>query len=103
MNVYQVLFPTVSIEKKFDKVLSKVPQRKVREEIMRKIEQLGSDPCPVDTGSFKRLNPPVEVNMLTAQYRLRVGDYRILYDVDHARKNVWILALRKRNEGTYRN
>lgn len=102
MNVYQVFFPTIALEKKFDKVLSRIPQSKIREEIIQKVERLASNPRPADTGSFKRLNPPVEVYALTAQYRLRVGDYRILYDVDDARKVVWILALRKRNEATYR-
>jgi len=36
----------------------------------------------------------------TAQYRLRIGDYRVLYDVDDERRIVWILALRKRGERT---
>jgi len=33
-----------------------------------------------------------------AQYRLRVGDYRILYDVDHLHKRVVILRVGHRRE-----
>ncbi len=98
---YQVLFPTLSAEKKFGKTLSKVFPQKIRTEIIRKIELLAQNPRPIDAGSFKRLNPPVEIDGLTAEYRLRIGDYRVLYDVDDPKKTVWILALRKRNEGTY--
>jgi len=34
-----------------------------------------------------------------AQYRLRVGNYRVLYDVDDKQKTVWILALTELIEG----
>ena len=38
---------------------------------------------------------------LKHQWRYRVGDYRILYDVDDSQKKVWVLALRRRSEKTY--
>ena len=69
---------------------------------MQAIEDLQSDPRPFGAKLFKQLNPPVELSQYVAQYRLRVGNYRILYDVDDHRRIVWIFALRKRNEGTYR-
>ena len=98
---YQVIFPTPAYEKQFEKVLLKISKFKVRDQIIRKIEALADNPRPIEAGSFKRLNPPIEIHELTAQYRLRVGDYRILYDVDDYKKTVMILALRKRNEKTY--
>lgn len=68
---------------------------------MKEIESLADNPCPYGRKPFKRLSPPVQLYQFTAQYRVRIGDFRVLYDVDHARRIVWILALRKRGEGTY--
>ena len=98
---YQVFFPSVSIEKKFGQVLSQIPQKKIRQEIMRHVESLAGNPRPFEGKLFKKLKPPVALYQLTAQYRLRVGDYRILYDVDDSQRKVWILALRRRSEKTY--
>ncbi len=47
-------------------------------------------------GTTKLENAPV------AQYRHRVGDLRILFDIDDANQVVEVLDIRKRNEGTYR-
>ncbi|MCK5306746.1 MAG: type II toxin-antitoxin system RelE/ParE family toxin [Candidatus Omnitrophica bacterium] len=35
-------------------------------------------------------------------YRLRIGDYRVLYNVDDKQKIVWILDIRICAEKTYR-
>jgi mRNA interferase RelE/StbE len=43
----------------------------------------------------------VTVFRYIAQHRLRVGPYRILYDLDDARKKVILLKLDKRDEHTY--
>jgi len=98
--MYSVRFPSVSIRKEFDKALSKVSRRN-QLDIMEKVERLARDPRPFGQKFFKCLNPPMELYQLTAQYRLRVGDYRVLYDVDDKKRVVWILALRKRDERTY--
>ena len=37
----------------------------------------------------------------TAEYRLRVGSYRVLYDIDDRNKKVVLLKLAKRDEHTY--
>ena len=37
----------------------------------------------------------------TAEYWLRVGPYRLLYDVDDQRKKVVLLKLAKRDEQTH--
>jgi mRNA interferase RelE/StbE len=31
-------------------------------------------------------------------YRLRVGDYRVLFEVDHRDKMIWVYAIRHRKE-----
>ncbi|MCX5666696.1 MAG: type II toxin-antitoxin system RelE/ParE family toxin [Candidatus Omnitrophica bacterium] len=48
-----------------------------------------------------RIKPPIDVYNYAAQYRIRIGDLRVLYDVDDKTRTVWVLALRKRDESTY--
>ncbi len=100
---YQVKFPNHSIEKNFEKVLSKISPASIQEEIMGEIEKLADNPRPYGIKPFKKLKPPIQLYQYIAQYRLRIGDYRVLYDVDDERKIVWILALKKRSENTYKH
>ena len=93
-----VKFPTASIEKKFNKALESIHDADVRDEIASKVLSLGNTPRP---HNIPKIKPPVVVYNFTAQYRLRVGDYRVLYDVDDKSRTVWIFALRRRNERTY--
>ena len=95
---YGVRFPTDSIAKKFRKVLESISPQKIRDEIMNEVESLADNPRPAGE---PKLKPPLIVFQFTAQYRIRVRSYRVLYDVDDQNKTVWILALRKRNERTY--
>jgi mRNA interferase RelE/StbE len=99
---YEVKFPAHSIEKKVDKFLSKIPQTTTQNEIMEAIETLADNPRPYGEKTFKKLKPPVQFHQFSARYRIRIGDYRVLYDIDDKRKIVWILALRKRGERTYK-
>lgn len=99
---YKTLFPTQSIPAKFAKTLSKIPQVKIQNEIKERVEGLTIEPRPFGKKPFKKLKPPVQFYEMAAQYRIRVGDYRVLYDVDDKKKIVWILALRKRSEKTYK-
>ena len=100
---YKVKFPNRSTEKKFGKVLSKISQIGIQEQIMEAVEKLADNPRPYGKKPFKKLKPPLQFYQFTAQYRIRIGNYRVLYDVDDKRKIVWILALRKRSEKTYRS
>jgi mRNA interferase RelE/StbE len=53
---------------------------------------------------YLRENPrPAGMKKLTGQevYRIRIGDYRVLYTVDDKAKEVRIEAVRKRDERTY--
>ena len=99
---YRVVFPSESIEKKFGKTLSQISP-KAQNDIMEAIEKLADNPRPFGQKPFKQLNPPIECYQFTAQYRIRIGDFRVLYNVDDVKKVVWILAIRKRNEKTYLN
>lgn len=98
---YSVLFPTLSLEDKFYKMLLKLP-RKIQDAVMEATSGLGENPYPQGKNIFKRLTPPLKLTQYTAQYRLRIGDYRVLYDVDEKKKIVWVFALRKRGEDTYK-
>jgi mRNA interferase RelE/StbE len=97
---YSVKFPTASIEKKFHKVLESVSPRKIQDEIMEAVEKLAENPRPLGEPKIK---PPLIVYQFSAQYRIRIGSWRVLYDVDDERKTVWVLALRKRDERTYKD
>jgi mRNA-degrading endonuclease RelE of RelBE toxin-antitoxin system len=99
---YDVKFPGSSSEKQFEKVLSKIPGKEIRSEIIKTVEDLALNPRPFGEKPFKMLKPPIQFYRFTAQYRIRIGNYRVLFDVDDTRKIVWILALRKRSEKTYK-
>jgi len=99
---YKVRFPNSSIEKKFDKALSRISQVKLKDGIIEAVEKLADNPCPYGKKPFRKLKPPVQFYQFTAQYRIRIGDYRVLYDVDDERRIVWILALRRRGKRTYK-
>src|SRR3990172_2791273 len=100
MPLYQVSFPSESLAREFEKELRKLPQKQ-QKEIKKKVDALAQDPHP-GLKSFKRLSPPISYGDWTANYRLRIGDYRVLYDVDQQKKQVSILVLRKRGKRTYR-
>ncbi len=98
---YQARFPNPVIEKHFRKDLGLLP-KDLQEEILNAVRSLEDVPRPFGQKPFKQLNPPVAIYNFAAQYRVRVRDYRVLYDVDDRQKVVWIYVLRKRNEKTYK-
>ncbi len=98
---YDLKFPSVSVEEKFRKVLSRLPAG-TQDRVMEAIEKLADEPHPYGSLDSLKLKPPVAIYQYVAQYRLRIGDYRVLYDVDTRRRIVWVLALRRRNEQTYK-
>ena len=99
---YKIKFPSMSVAREFMKVLEDIPEIYIQEKIMKEVEKLADNPRPYGKKPFKKLKPPVFLYQFVAQYRLRIGNYRVLYDVDDKQKTVWILALRKRSEGTYK-
>ncbi|MBS3933220.1 MAG: type II toxin-antitoxin system RelE/ParE family toxin [Truepera sp.] len=78
---------TLSFEKRVEKDLAALdPEAEKR--IWAKVEQLAEDPFP--TGAIKLKGEP--------SYRLRVGDYRILFDVDVATRTVTVLKIGHRKD-----
>jgi mRNA interferase RelE/StbE len=72
--------------------LRKLP-RDVQTMLAPKIEALASEPRP--RGSLK-------LSGSDNTYRLRVGDYRLLYDITDTDITVLILRVKKRDERTYK-
>lgn len=99
---YAVKFPNHSLEKNFEKALSKIQPVRLQEEIMQEVSKLADNPRPFGQKPFKQLKPPIRLFQYVAQYRIRIGDFRVLYDVDDEKETVWILVLRRRSEKTYR-
>ncbi|OGS55158.1 MAG: hypothetical protein A3J79_02640 [Elusimicrobia bacterium RIFOXYB2_FULL_62_6] len=100
MGAYEVGFGSAAVEKNFAKELSRL-DRCALLRIKEAIASLGDEPRPKGK-KMKALRPPIRVFAFLAQYRIRVGDYRILYDVDDEHRRVVLLALRRRSEKTYR-
>ena len=96
---YRVVYATRAVQRHFEHFLNRIPPKQ-RQRMMDAVSGLADNPRP-----YKSINLalPVSVYELAAHYRLRVGDYRILYDIDDAQKRVFLLDLRKRDEHTYRS
>jgi mRNA interferase RelE/StbE len=97
---YEVVFPSERVERAFQKSLEQV-SADYRETVVTAIRSLATNPKPQGKRT-KKLTGQLIVLQFTAQYRLRIGPYRILYDVDDQRKKVVILKLAKRDEHTYK-
>ncbi len=97
MGLYHLVYADTRVQKSFLHVLEKIPQNQ-QKVILEKLEGLQENPKPQQ---FKILARPVLIYGYWAPYRVRVGDYRILYDIDEKAKKVVVLALRKRDEKTY--
>lgn len=75
------------------KSLKKIPKQN-QIKIKNKIELLSKNPRTF--GTIKLVDYPV------AQFRNRVGNFRILFDVNETTKSLEILDIRKRDESTYK-
>jgi len=96
---YELRFPTASLEKRFNFYFNSIPSTKIRKLIWEKIAGLESNPRPFGEPKIK---PPIHISSYVAEYRVRIGDYRVLYNVDDKKKIVWLLVLRKKNKKTYK-
>jgi len=97
---YEVVFPSQRVEHEFEKFLGKIPAN-YKVAIVEAIRSLGQEPRPLGK-SYKKLRGEVIVSRYVAQHRLRVGHYRILFDLDDERKKVILMKLDKRDEHTYK-
>ena len=96
---YDVVFPSERVERLFQKTLEKIPAE-YRAAIVAAVRSLITNPRPQGKRT-KKLTGELIVARFTVEYRLRVGPYRVLCDVDDQRKKVVLLKLAKRNEQTY--
>lgn len=96
---YEVVFPSERVERSFQKALSKIPAGD-QAAVVSAIRSLAANPRPQGKRT-KKLTGQLIVSQFTAEYRLRVGSYRVLYDIDDRNKKVILLKLAKRDEHTY--
>ena len=75
-------------------------ESKYQERILEWFDKLAIDPRPQGK-SFKFLKGEVSVFQYLARFRIREGDWRLLYDIDEASKRVLLLALRRRGHHAY--
>jgi mRNA interferase RelE/StbE len=97
---YELVFPSERIEKEFEKELRRL-SKNYQERLVTSIRSLAANPHPPGK-KHKKLGQESVVFSFVAQYRLRVGKYRILYDIDDKNKKVILLKLTKRQEQTYK-
>jgi mRNA interferase RelE/StbE len=76
---------TKSVEKDFNKI-----SKEKHEYLLNAIESLSSNPFPIS--QYKKLKGTMN------SYRLRVGDYRILYEVEDVIKIITVYRVRHRKE-----
>ena len=87
MDVYNIIFkPSV------EKDIRKIPDAMVTR-LLERIEGLASEPFP---------HQSIKLTGGESLYRIRVGDYRIVYEVDTQVKHIIIHYIRHRRE-VYRN
>ena len=86
--MYQVIF-----SRRAERVFLSLPDKTARR-IKEAVERLKQEPRI--HGTIKLENAPV------ASYRYRVGDIRILFDIDDKDQVIEILDIRKRDERTYK-
>lgn len=96
---YELVFPSERVEHEFEKFLRKIPAD-YQSAIVHAIRSLSQNPRPMRK-RYKKLKGRVVVSHFIAQYRLRVGPYRVLYDLDERHKKVILLKLVRRGEQTY--
>ena len=82
----------VVYEKRFFKDLDKIPNSDV-ERIVIAVKDLARDPTPKSSKKLKALS-----NL----FRIRQGDYRVIYEIDRASKQVKVLSVRHRKD-VYKN
>ena len=94
---YKVVFDHPAIRRNFEKSL-KALSIKLQDDVMEAVSGLAANPRPY---GIVKIKPPVSIYNFIAEYRLRVGNYRVLYDMGDKKKVVSVIALRKRDEKTY--
>jgi mRNA interferase RelE/StbE len=82
----------IFIEKKAEKDLRRLPKN-YQNKIIKKILNLKDNPKPIETR---------KITSSENYYRIKVGDYRIIYEINYKEKRINIFRVRHRKEA-YRN
>ena len=80
---------SIQYEKQASRFLTKLTVKDDIKRIITEIEKLALNPFPTETRRVESYNDP-------KVFRTRVGDYRILYTVDHSQSELYILKIDKR-------
>jgi mRNA interferase RelE/StbE len=96
---YDVVFPIERVERLFPKTLENIPAD-YKAALVAAVRSLNPNPRP-QSKRTKKLTGELIVSRFTAEYRLRVAPYLVLYDIDGQRKKVVLLTLAKRDDQTY--
>jgi len=78
----------IDVSKAVEREVQKIDKKSL-DRILSKIKALTKDPFPLHTKKLKGSK---------SSYRIRVGDYRIIYEVDTVNKIVTIFHIRHRKE-----
>lgn len=84
MPVYKILFTRTA-----DKTLRKLPQE-IAQRIRRRLDNIAADPYAVHLDVTKLQNRP--------GYRLRVGDWRVIYEIESEELLLLVLRIGSRGE-----
>ena len=94
---YRVVFNHPALKRNFDKIFERIP-RDTQKSTWEALLKLADNPRP---HGVTKITPAMEIYDSMAQYRIRIQNHRIFYDIDDEAKVVSIIALRKRDEKTY--
>ena len=77
----------IVLDKQADKFLRKC-EKILFDRIVKKLEELKTNPVPHDSKRVQGYNEPI--------FRIRIGDYRALYRVNHEEKRIVVVKVDKR-------
>ncbi len=77
----------ISLDKQADKFLRKC-EKILFDRIVKKLEELKLNPVPHDAKRVQGYNEPT--------FRIRIGDYRALYRINHEGKKIIVVKVDKR-------
>ena len=86
---------SVYINKKAAKCLDEIDQ-KTKERIKEAIRVLQTNPVPIEKYDILKLTGKAHT------YRIRIGKYRVIYEVLWNEKTVWVLIIDRRGDETYK-
>lgn len=78
----------IVLDKDVERDLKKIP-RKIVETILKKVSGLAANPISPQSSKLSGTE---------AAYRLRVGDYRVVYTINHSVKEVTVYHIRHRKD-----